>query len=81
MLPTWREVEVQSELRKARLQEAVQMRLSRQAELAQRQESGLLARFLVGLGTWMMSAGGELRSRYGEAHNLEAGLHSIQQGC
>lgn len=81
MLPTWRDVEIQSEIRKVRLQEAVDRHtLSELPESGQNERSAAAAG-MVRLGSWMIAAGEHLRSRYGDVSTLETQLRSAEQSC
>jgi hypothetical protein len=81
MLPTWRDVEIQSEIRNVRLQEAVDRQiLSDLPESGENQRSAAAA-VLVHLGNWMIAAGEQLRSRYGDVNTLDPQLRSAEQGC
>ena len=81
MNPTWRDVEIQSEIRNVRLQEAVdRMTLGELPESGENERS-TAAIALAGLGSWMITAGEQLRSRYGDVNTLDTQLRSAEQGC
>jgi hypothetical protein len=81
MLPTWQDVEIQSEIRKTRLQEAAAMRMLKQLPGPSNTSLSIYASALVRLGSWMVNTGEQLRSRYGDVNHMDAQLRSAGQGC
>jgi hypothetical protein len=81
MLPTWRDVEIQSELRKVREQEAAAWHTFKQLSEQEKTAIPSLAAALVRLGDWMIVAGEKLHKRYGEVGQADSQLRSLEQGC
>lgn len=81
MFPTWRDVEVQSEIRNTRMQEAAEWHILSQLPGSHNKDLTIYAGILARLGTWMVNVGQQLRSRYGEVASVEHSRLSIEQGC
>jgi hypothetical protein len=81
MYPTWREVEIQAELSNLRIQEASERRLIRSEVETIRTDLSTYQELIVRLGTWMVSAGDQLRSRYDEVAHVDPQMRSLEQGC
>jgi hypothetical protein len=81
MLPTWRDVEIQSEIRKDRMREAATMYLLKQLPEPSETNLSIYAALLVRFGSWMVRTGEKLRLRYGDVSQMDAQLRSIEQGC
>jgi hypothetical protein len=81
MLPTWRDVELQNEIRQVRIQEAANWHIL--SQLPGRNDSDLSAHaiLLVRLGDWMVRAGEKLQSQYSDAGQVDHKLRSLEQGC
>ena len=59
------QMEQRTEERRAEMRQAVAgLRLEREALRAKPTQPGRFARYMVGLGTWMMATGERLRKRY-----------------
>lgn len=81
MLPTWRDVEIQAEIRNVRMLEATAKQTVSRLPSSSRENRLSTEFLLVRLGTWMVSAGHKLRSRYGDVAKAEAQMRSLEQGC
>ncbi|MGD2161756.1 MAG: hypothetical protein PVI81_01590 [Anaerolineales bacterium] len=80
MLPTWRDVELQTEIRRVRVQEAADWRILSQLS-NNNTELSAYATVLVSIGNWMVRTGEQLRSPYGDVGQIEKKLRSLEQGC
>ncbi|MGD2058953.1 MAG: hypothetical protein PVF85_03425 [Anaerolineales bacterium] len=81
MLPTWRDVEIQSEIRKQRVREAEARHIMNLLPEAGEADLPARAAALVRLGDWMVSVGEQLRTRYGGVAQVDPQLQSLEQGC
>lgn len=81
MLPTWRDAEIQSEIRKTRVQEANARQILNHLPGSGEQQLSAYDHALIHLGDWMVHAGEQLRSRCDESGQLEPRLRSAEQGC
>ncbi len=81
MLPTWRDAEIQSEIRKNRMQEASERRILNDLLETSEPELSTYDAALVRLGDWMVRAGEQLRSRCDDVSHAESALRSVEQGC
>jgi hypothetical protein len=81
MLPTWRDVEIQSEIRRQRVREAEARHIMNLLPEPSEVELSTRAAVLVRLGDWMVNAGEQLRTRYGDVAQMDPQLQSLEQGC